>query len=775
MNVHLSNFRCHRNQTFTFSPGLNLIEGKSGQGKTTILDAISWCLLGKQRNVLTRGEKKCSVVLNIDGYQITRTKTPSRLLIAFPSGETLEDDAAQHYVHRLIGGEHFELTSYMLQKGTTQFFTLPALEKRRFIESLAKQHNNLDSIKERIQNKLKSLKAQLLTTETLLHATERDRVHKPEDANLLGLELLSDQKDLLQLNHSIYQRYQKLYSDKKQHLSEQLSAIEMSRKIQSRRQEIEASLSIHRSQLSELPEINFSQESLSTLEKKVSDGLASIEHQKKKSELLQAKRNYEDLIKQEELSIQSQLSELHLLPIADLDPQHLSSLKKNYDSLLRYRDLTSRLPKEVDLTSQQQLVDELKRILSHAQQRKTVIGCPHCNKGLVIKGETITRVDNTPLTIEEKTQLKDATERIGTEEKKLSLYTKQHLLREQMLLERNGLCSDDAVETEYTRLKEIEERNRSALQHNELIQQQILRLKSASAKDKYAVLRKQYEKELEVYRSMPKGESFDSLKELQIELSETREMKSRAEMTEREKEKKRLVIESLQKELAELAVESEVGDVVTLQKECQRYEELVKESERRHVMLKQIGEYAIKRKEYKKWEGRMNGLKERLDILNGEIVSLETFLRKLGEAETKCLEDTIRVVNRKMQEYLLKFFPEEAIRLELATEKESKKGSIKTEIAVRLFYKGEDCDLTSLSGGEYDRCAVAFLMAVNDVSGSRMLILDESIGSLDQTNAENVLEVIKEVTSDDATGYDKVVILVQHQATCGSYDHVVRV
>jgi len=308
-----------------------------------------------------------------------------------------------------------------------------------------------------------------------------------------------------------------------------------------------------------------------------------------------------------------------------------------------------------------------------------------------------------------------------------------------------------------------------------LIQQQILRLKSASAKDKYAVLRKQNEKELEVYRSMPKGESFDSLKELQIELSETREMKSRAEMTEREKEKKRLVIESLQKELAELAVESEVGDVVTLQKECQRYEELVKESERRHVMLKQIGEYAIKRKEYKKWEGRMNGLKERLDILNGEIVSLETFLRKLGEAETKCLEDTIRVVNRKMQEYLLKFFPEEAIRLELATEKESKKGSIKTEIAVRLFYKGEDCDLTSLSGGEYDRCAVAFLMAVNDVSGSRMLILDESIGSLDQTNAENVIEVIKEVTSDDATGYDKVVILVQHQATCGSYDHVVRV
>ena len=146
MNVTLTNFRCHRHQTFTFASGLNLIEGKSGQGKTTILDAISWCLLGKQRNVLTRGEKKCSVVLNLTTPEgllsLTRTKLPSRLTVSLPDGRMLEDDAAQEYVYQLIGGENFELTSYMLQKGTTQFFTLPATEKRKFIESLSKQHNN---------------------------------------------------------------------------------------------------------------------------------------------------------------------------------------------------------------------------------------------------------------------------------------------------------------------------------------------------------------------------------------------------------------------------------------------------------------------------------------------------------------------------------------------------------------------------------------------------------------------------------------------------------
>ena len=120
LEVILSNFRCHRKQSFRFSPGLNLIDGTSGNGKSTILEAIHYCLIGKTRNVCTRGEKKCSVTLMWNGLTIQRTKLPSRLTVQ-PLG--LEDDAAQAYIYQLIGGEDFELTSYMLQKGTSQFFT----------------------------------------------------------------------------------------------------------------------------------------------------------------------------------------------------------------------------------------------------------------------------------------------------------------------------------------------------------------------------------------------------------------------------------------------------------------------------------------------------------------------------------------------------------------------------------------------------------------------------------------------------------------------------
>jgi ABC-type Mn2+/Zn2+ transport system ATPase subunit len=102
------------------------------------------------------------------------------------------------------------------------------------------------------------------------------------------------------------------------------------------------------------------------------------------------------------------------------------------------------------------------------------------------------------------------------------------------------------------------------------------------------------------------------------------------------------------------------------------------------------------------------------------------------------------------------------------TEKESKNGKVKAELTVQLEYKDAVCDLTSLSGGEYDRCALALMLAVNEVSSSPFLILDESISSLDLTSSENVLDVLKD---SEPT---KIVLLVSHQANTGMFDHIVQ-
>ena len=43
----LTNFKCFRSKEFTFDSDVNTIRGRNGVGKTTIADAILWCLFGK--------------------------------------------------------------------------------------------------------------------------------------------------------------------------------------------------------------------------------------------------------------------------------------------------------------------------------------------------------------------------------------------------------------------------------------------------------------------------------------------------------------------------------------------------------------------------------------------------------------------------------------------------------------------------------------------------------------------------------------------------------
>ncbi len=769
MNVTLTNFRCHRHQTFTFASGLNLIEGKSGQGKTTILDAISWCLLGKQRNVLTRGEKKCSVMLNLSTPQgllsLTRTKLPSRLVISLPDGRMLEDDAAQEYVYQLIGGENFELTSYMLQKGTTQFFTLPAAEKRKFIESLSKQHNNLEQVKERVQTRIKELKANLAKHQTLLDYTRASKPMQAKEVDLLGLEYACD----LELSERLLQKTEEEYT--RQHavlkgiLAEYLREMSNRKKAESEKVELESVIKMLTSQLentsSRLSTLDYS--SLSHVEQQLLLGQQHTEHQKKKAELLQAKKNYEDVVKQEEAALRERIEQLESQLQPESSLQENPELKKRYQDLLKHRDLTSRLPAEVNLDSQKELVSRLKEI----QQRKTVVGCPHCSKGLVLRVNAVAKADGKPLTEEEKKLVGSLPE----EEKKLLLLEKKSAVREQILQELSEIQLSPQAEEEYNREREQLQQSKTVREKNAFIRSQLESLKKTTAKDKFLSLRKQYEKELEVFKSMPKGEAIENLEQLALQVKELSRVKMEAENLERELSRLNQKILATQQSLSRLPAMKEsvsAEEVERVQQKSREMEEKLLGLKQMREKLTKVEEYAKRRREYKNWEQSVKKQAELVEITGQELVSLETFLRKITEAETKCLEETIRVLNRKVQEYLDKFFPDDPIRMELATEKESKK-SVKTEIALKVLYKSEECDLSSLSGGEYDRCALAFLLAVNEVCSSPLLILDESIGSLDMTNAENVLEVLKE------TVQEKVVILVQHQATCGSYDHVVRV
>jgi len=97
----------------------------------------------------------------------------------------------------------------------------------------------------------------------------------------------------------------------------------------------------------------------------------------------------------------------------------------------------------------------------------------------------------------------------------------------------------------------------------------------------------------------------------------------------------------------------------------------------------------------------------------------------------------------------------------------SDKNEIKPKINIRVCYKGEEIELDDLSGGEYDRVSLAIMLSFNHICKSDLILLDESIASLDADLTNDILEKLKENLNN------KRIIVVAHQLNTGIFDQIV--
>lgn len=791
LTVKLFNFRCHREKTFTFSNGLNLIDGSSGQGKTTILEAIHFCLIGKHRNVVSRGEKKCSVTLEFNGMTIQRTKSPNRLTIQ-PNG--LEDDAAQAYIHQLIGGEDFELTSYMLQKGTSQFFTLSSSEKRKFVEALSKRNtDSIDKMKERINSDLKAKKLRLSQEEAVLNLLSKQNIDIPSVDGLEGLidlHTMSDVDCVSNFVRTIYDTLKHKYTI----LEEKIKSVTTSILHQSTGMEqltqVKSKLELLRQQMSEQIQ---SSSFIKLDEDELKKALVTIElyennlaYQKKREELQEKKKTYEQLVQQEDTDNKQQISILESklksvsedelktlkLKLEELDGLQ-KNIKKKQDLLTKYNKLKKT---DTSILEQKKLdLENKKKFVSEMEQRKNILKCPHCTGSLILCQQSIQKAGHNPSTPDDLEKAKQFKKDIPVLQTEIDELFKSNILVEQLESELKQMESipTQSVEKDYTEVKKKVEELQLTLQQNKMIEAQLKEKKSYNPKDKYTSLRKQFEQGVEQLKLMKKGEpvteeEWKKSKKIQVDESEKKTKKDQIEQLIIIQKKK---IEQTQQELDTITV-----DEKDYKEELERYSSertLVKdkldELDKSSQNVDKYKAYAVKKIEQRKMDKQIEASKKLICMLQNDIMTIETFLRKVSDTENKCVEDTIDLINQKVKTYLDRFFQIEPMNMLLMTEKEAKKGTVKSELNMQITYKDAVCDLTSLSGGEYDRCALAFMLAINELSSSPFLILDESISSLDLGNAENVLDALKD------SHPDKFVLLVSHQANTGMFDHVLSV
>lgn len=163
--------------------------------------------------------------------------------------------------------------------------------------------------------------------------------------------------------------------------------------------------------------------------------------------------------------------------------------------------------------------------------------------------------------------------------------------------------------------------------------------------------------------------------------------------------------------------------------------------------------------------------KKRVSVIemNTELIGLQRLKQSAIEVECKQLQDTVDTINSVLGDILPMFFSEPiSVSLQLYKVLKTKK-HIKPGLNLSIKYKGTDFDnISQLSGGEGDRISLALVLALNQVSNSPVILLDECVSSLDGSIKESCVSAMKQLEN-------KTIICVDHEGVEGFYDKTILV
>ena len=199
-----------------------------------------------------------------------------------------------------------------------------------------------------------------------------------------------------------------------------------------------------------------------------------------------------------------------------------------------------------------------------------------------------------------------------------------------------------------------------------------------------------------------------------------------------------------------------------------RLEQKQKDHEKNLATIEKYLRYKSELENYNNWKNKVIKLKSEEKRDRDLYASASLLKEKILEAESIAVLNIINSINTHAQLYLDAFFPDDPIIVRLLPFKETKK-SKKPQINVVVDYKGMECDLNMLSGGELSRVILAFTLALGEMFNTPILMLDESTSSLDQELTSVVFNSIRE----HFTG--KMVLVIAHQGTEGIYDKVIKI
>lgn len=750
MEVSISNFRGISSASYSFLTGTNLLKGESGTGKTTIFEAIKWCLYGGTREIYhwdeNRKNQKIKVIIKVGNYIITRTNRPAKVIVEKKDKLYQSDEAVEKIISIFGTKALWETCSYLAQDQRNFLLQASQKEKTEVIKELLFDmteegsewyKDKFEKYKEilKVENSNKEGKIEALRETFEYQSIEEKEIDKAkkEKQNLLLYDKIEKKYNKIKLKIDEYEKFKEMKNERdtqKKKLDKYPFPLGM------KKFNLWQEYDLLRSELSQIKNKKKTKLSRSEiLENKqiVKNNIKilkkyDLEYQDQVKSLYQEKLNMmkKYLLMQKNNQNRKKISKLR---------KKISKLKSDLNSVeeelseVRERKIFSEISKNnfPDETKCSIYLKRMKEILAGKK-----IKCPSCGQDLLID-------ENDQLKISEVKNGKEKT-KIKTIEWMLDVKDKYITIKKELELINRELSSIDQEEDcEIEQLTDIDD-----------LEQDCQILNSYN----YEVEIEDMEPYLNYLRSKEIKQRMDQIRfpgcdhafpDFPCDLAETSEDYIEGYLEAKNK------IEEYDSFIERYEIIDEDQYLGKLEK-IQEIEKELQSLDRLKDVLKHL-----EVKQNLKQIGKNNEKINKASILAGKVENLVN----------QNLELFLTDFNNMINEVVSSLIDQMSVKLTLfKTTKVTKK--TKCNVNVEINYKGHQItNFSSLSGGQKNRLSLAFTLVFSKICGAKFIILDEFMSSLDEDLRYKCLEIVKRFSKDT------IVVNVCHETVEGYYDNMI--
>ena len=826
MELELTNFKCWEYKKVVFKPGINLLSGRSGIGKSSFMDAAFFALYGtRNSNYVKKGAEFCKVVFKFDGMKIERTNVPAIVKV----NDTFEDDEAQSMINAKFG-KLFKTIGYMPQDNSRQtpFVLMKPGDKEDFLSQLVYEDIDIlefmDTLKTLQNDRTITYKQTEKQYETVKEFADEnpypDRIPFPAecDNKVEFIENMKYRRESIKTEIStayktistfrdaleklrIFDTYQKAKTEEITTCESEITALREKIKdvcIDALKEEKHSI----RFKLQKLSQYN----SYIKLQEDIKERNVKYEEVRKSElEAFTEKKNALSEMLWKEENEDGEIVDGFSKEEAEEDIENMNSTLSIFKNIQATEDKLSKIKKDVESeledmnTEYDEIYKSIEDMKEHIVKTKMYSKnwpCPNCKTNVCFHNESLVKVDKSYE--ENKVSVKDL-------EKKLLLLEK-----------RKTLCSatisklQEKVNNRYRLEKELKEYT-SSLDEDTItemdgdvggmIDAYIEAVDSSSTYYKTNMMNEAKLRDLEKENIHTSSDlllqeitniqkSIDKYAEIdysEIETSNEEELNERSSVLGNEIYKYKETISSIEeldgkikdirddidrKEGSIPKGSKKISDLeVDIEAENVNVEFLIEEQKKTDEKLEKIDVF-LKYKDnmgaYYKYQNRLKEVDVLQKIHKRKMASSKRMGKLIKSTKMKMFAQILRDINNYASGYIDAFFDEDDMTAQLQNYKELKKDGKSAGVHMVITYKGiEKCDPGILSGGELQRLTLAFTLALAEYQKVPFLLLDECTSHLDSETTNKIISHIKGRYSGST------VIFIAHQVVQGTFDNIV--